>query len=111
MLAQSAPVPSAPIRIDHADVAPLLYPSDPGNPGGFVNVTFTNQASKPATDIVFGLERTDGTELYTLDDKGKFSHGVSIQQTFPLAVTQTDLHVVVDHVTFADGSTWSAPEE
>jgi hypothetical protein len=105
--AAPSPAPSkAPIRIDHAELWPVLDGSADPQGNGFADIWFRNLSDKPAIQIQFAIEGTDNTPKLILTDKGSFKKGAIIQHHYPMLVRDRNLHVIVIKATFADGSTW-----
>jgi hypothetical protein len=73
-------------------------------------VNFTNTAPVAIKQVDFALEHADGTLIREYHDVGPFGPGESLKHTFPDIHTAEDQKLVVDSVTFADGTQWSAPE-
>jgi hypothetical protein len=108
-VAMTAPVQqNAPIRIDDAQVAPLINEDRMYDDGGFVNVTFTNERAVPATDVVFAVENDRNEPVDFIHDRGTFSQGVEINHVFSALLLESHLHLAVAGAHFADGTSWSA---
>lgn len=106
----SADTQAGPIRIDGVqlvsqstseyNVAPIA-----------ARISFTNEGSSPATDVVFALESGSGYVLDTYNDVGSFAPGVAVRHSFNDHNPSDDgQRVAVAKVTFADGSVWTNPD-
>jgi hypothetical protein len=110
LLASAATPQLGPIHIDNVQVwAPedrtsageaLYYP-------GSLRVSFTNNNTSPATDVVFALLNQGSVEM-RIDDAGSFAPGVTINHEFPNQNGSIQ-DVAVAQATFADGSVWNNP--
>ncbi len=103
---QASPAPSAPIRVDHADIAPVLDGAPDPQSSGYVDIWFRNLSDSPATLVEFAMEGTDNYPKLTITDRGSFKKGAVIQHHFIMLLRDRNLHVVVIHAEFADGTTW-----
>jgi hypothetical protein len=109
-LAYTPPTAAAPIRVDRVQLPPFTANEHNQMPR-YITVSFTNQQTQPATDIVFGMLDGKGRVVDQYEDNGMFSPGVTI-------AAQVPFDQVLDHVsgmdvesaTFADGSTWTKDE-
>jgi hypothetical protein len=75
----------------------------------FLMVGFTNQGTKAATEVDFGLV-SSGSLVAVAKDVGTFAPGVAVEhefavsrEIFPLGI---GTHCTVQRVKYADGSTW-----
>jgi hypothetical protein len=101
---------AAPIRIDRMDL-PHFTAGEHNLLARYITVSFTNVQAQPATDVVLGMLDSKGRVVDQYDDAGTFSPGVQISAQVPF-------DQILDHVssfeveaaTFADGSTWTKPE-
>ena len=87
------------------------YPATPQNGG--VEITFVNRTSQLATNVTFKVTNNGRTD--TLEARGKYAEGKKIITRFPNFAGTDYFRDEPDacklaHVTFADGSTWTAPE-
>jgi hypothetical protein len=107
-LSEEATTPS-PIRLDNVEIersygwAHQLFP-------GLVSVDFTNTTPVAVQEVDFVLEHADGGYIRRYKDVGPFSPGESLKHSFSDAHISEGQKLVVDTVTFADGTTWSAPD-
>jgi hypothetical protein len=106
--AAATPAPVGPVRVDAADIAPVIDGADDPQASGFVNITFTNLRDTAATQILFALESPDEQVKWTITDSGTFGKGIKVTHHFTMLSDDRRLHVVVLKATFADGSTWQA---
>jgi hypothetical protein len=97
-----------PIAVDNVQFNQTYTPDFTTDPGT-ATVSFTNTASVPATDVVFAVT-ANGNPVDFFDATGKFSPGVKVTQNFATSVTAPDENVVVQSVTYADGSVWTNPD-
>jgi hypothetical protein len=104
----SVPVELQACRMETAPLTDAPGPAQPLVAG--TEVSFVNRSSVTATDVTFRISHAYHT--VTIDARGKFSPGVSIQRIFrDFAGTnyfrdQPDECEIV-RVTFADGSMWT----
>jgi hypothetical protein len=107
-LADDTATPS-PIHLDNVQIersygwAHQLFP-------GLVSVDFTNTAPVAVQEVDFVLEHADGSYIRRYKDVGPFSPGESLKHSFSDSHISEGQKLVVDTVTFADGTTWSAPD-
>jgi hypothetical protein len=104
LLAAAQAEPANPVRISSIEIWPL----NDGNVGGYVRLTFVNEAPVAATDVELAVEQ-GGVPLELLHDKGTFSPGVAINHLYASLLMGSNLHgldVVALYVKYADGSTW-----
>jgi hypothetical protein len=99
----SAGTTTDPIAISHVGVQPA--DAGHGNGAGFVSVSFDNNSSQTATEIVFELD-VDGAYSQQFDDVGSFAPGTKIRHAFQTDSSSADQQLKVAAVKFADGSTW-----
>jgi hypothetical protein len=103
----------APIQIDKVAVYGGSV-SDTGadNIGtrGWAVVTFTNEYNAPATEVVFALE-TRGAIVDRFDDVGSFATGIAIKHRFEGKQSDSEMDIVVEKATFADGTVWVNPDD
>jgi hypothetical protein len=76
---------------------------------GFANISFTNQGTATATDVVFAIE-THGFVVDRFNDVGSFAPGVTIHHSFPETQPTGNMRVAVAKATFADGVVWQNPD-
>jgi hypothetical protein len=107
-LADDAATPS-PIHLDNVQIEPSYGWSHQLFPG-LVSVDFTNTAPVAVQEVDFVLEHADGSYIRRYKDVGPFSPGETLKHNFSDAHIATDQKLVVDTVTFADGTSWSAPD-
>jgi hypothetical protein len=110
-----SPDTNAPVTVRSFSARPVLPPmnlttfstSSALPPSSAVTISFVNTGSVPAKSVEFALQAGNKTTLIV--DKGTFSPGTSIVQTFNAGIRfyQTS-SVRVQKVTFADGSTWNS---
>jgi len=95
---------SAPVVIDGiqatGDVNKALQP--------LLTVDFTNRGTRAATDVLF-VAVENGEVVNSFEDHGQFAPGVEIDHTFGDLSSSGD-QIKVASVTFADGSSWTAPD-
>jgi hypothetical protein len=97
-----------PVALDNVQFNQIYTPDFTTDPGT-ATVAFTNTASVPATDVVFAVT-SNGNPVEIFDAAGKFSPGVRVSKNFATNVTAPDRDVVVQSVTYADGSVWINPD-
>jgi hypothetical protein len=106
----SSPVKLVHYTVDNAGVETIPYlgtflgVAKPGQ----ITISFVDTGSQPATDVVFSVRTGNATE--TIVDKGHFSPGVSITHDFSLGSAGNGASVQIQHVTFADGTSWSSEQ-
>jgi hypothetical protein len=76
---------------------------------GLATIAFTNQSPVTATSIVFDLHGYQGAVIAQYQDVGTYRQGATVRHSFPDIHTDNDQQISVSAVTFADGSSWSAP--
>lgn len=81
------------------------FTTDPGT----ATIAFTNTGNVPATDVVFAVT-SNGNIVDYYDAAGTFAPGVKVTQTFASTEPAPNGDVVVQSVTYADGSVWSNPD-
>jgi hypothetical protein len=106
-LAAEMPPASSPIVLDNVWIQQSID-YEQFSPG-FVNVSFKNTKGVPATRVVFNLIGNKGALIAQYDDVGSFRQGVTIRHAFPQTHFDQEQRLEVDHVVFADGTTWSGP--
>ncbi len=106
-LASADETTSAPIMLDNVQIEQPYGPKDQFSPG-LVTVAFTNENNSPATDVVFDIQ-ANGKIVGSFEDVGSYAKGESVRHSFPDFEDDDNQSVVVDNVTFADGSSWSRP--
>jgi hypothetical protein len=109
----AADVQSGPIHINQLTLSGG-YSADPNGDQpnilpGAVNISFTNQNTATATNVVFSLE-THGFVIESFNDTGSFAPGVAIHHSFPEAQPSNGMRVAVAKATFADGTVWQNPD-
>lgn len=106
----SADTQAGPIRVDAVQLISQST-SEYNTAPIAARISFTNEGSSPATDIVFALESDSGYVLDTYNDAGSFAPGVAVHHSFndhnPSSEGQ---RVAVAKATFADGSVWTNPD-
>ncbi len=103
-VASAASTTGQPIAIDES----VATGASDHAPQPQVFVSFTNQDARTATDVVF-VALHDGQIVDSYDERGQFSPGAEIATTFDdLGYSPEKLKVA--SVTFADGTTWNAPD-
>jgi len=73
-----------------------------------LTVDFTNADTRVATDVTF-VAVDNGEVVNSFEDHGQFAPGVEIDHTFGDLSSSGD-QIKVASVTFADGSSWTAPD-
>jgi hypothetical protein len=107
MLASAAPDSVAPVHINNVYAPPSYGTEIDFNYRGRIDVGFTNVSPVEATDIVFDIENSKGAVINQLEDVGSFAQGVAIHHNFNDDALDPNQQVVVEEVTFADGTKWS----
>ncbi|HEV8022447.1 MAG TPA: hypothetical protein VGP41_14325 [Candidatus Lustribacter sp.] len=75
-----------------------------------IAISFTNESTKPATDVVFGMLDRQNSTIHEYDERGTFAPGVEIVRQVPWdRIMDHQLGAEVLEVTFADGSVWEKP--
>lgn len=106
-LASAAAVQVAPITLDSTSIAQAID-EDSFQPG-MVSVRFTNQNKVAATDVVFKLVDGSGNILAQYEDVGSYPQGATIRRNFRDTHLDNNQQLEVDQISFADGTSWSAP--
>jgi hypothetical protein len=102
----AAELQSEPIHVDHVQVTyESLSVDDASRAPLATEISFTNEYSAPATNVVFLLEQK-GSVVDRFDDVGTFAPGVLVRHSFPENQPGGDFSVVVAAATFADGTKW-----
>ena len=102
--------PMSPIALSNVQYHAENTPDVMGTYGpAWAELTYTNQTSQPATEVVFAVTNSDGQPVDFYDDTGTISPGVTIDRTFSSLELADPDHVAVARVTFADGSMWVNP--
>jgi hypothetical protein len=96
----------SPVRLDNVQIAQYYGQFNNYFPG-LVTVSFTNQAAKPVTNIVFDLEANDGQVLRQYDDAGNYAQGSTVRHSFSDTEVGAGQSLAVESVTFADGTVWN----
>jgi hypothetical protein len=106
-LASAATTVSAPspVRLDNVQIAQYYGQFNDYFPG-LVTVSFTNEAAKPVTDVVFDLE-ANGQVLRQYDDAGNYAQGSTVRHSFYDTEVGSGQTLAVESVTFADGTVWN----
>jgi hypothetical protein len=107
VLAADTPSLSSPIALDKVSIQGAID-YDQFAPG-VVTVAFKNTKGVPATRVVFNLIGYKNALIAQYDDVGSFGQGITIKHWFPDTHFDYDQRLEVDHVIFADGTTWSGP--
>jgi hypothetical protein len=107
-LASASGMPSGPVKLDSVQFNQAYTPDQTFDPG-MATIAFTNTGSVPATDVVFAVT-SNGNIVDAYDASGSFAPGVTVSKAFPSAEPASDQNVVVQSVTYADGSVWSNPD-
>jgi hypothetical protein len=95
-----------PIQIDHVQISyETLSEDDASRQPIATQISFTNEYSAPASDVVFLFE-SNGYVVDRFDDVGSFAPGVTVRHTFPESQLGGDFSVVVAAATFDDGTKW-----
>ena len=78
---------------------------------GYIVISFTNESSTPATDVVFGLVDKEKRTIHQYDQSGTFAQGIEIVKQLPYdrILDHQLVGAEVVEVTFADGSVWEKP--
>jgi hypothetical protein len=105
-LLASADTQASPIHLDNVEV--LRAQSGDSYIPGSANISFTNDANAPATNIVFVLE-SKGDILARYEDVGSFAKGTTINHSFPDAESENDQQIAVQRATFTNGTVWNNP--
>lgn len=75
-----------------------------------IAVSFTNESSTPATDVVFDLIDSQHRTIHTYDQRGTFAPNTEVVRQFPWdRIMDHQIGAEVVEVTFADGSVWEQP--
>jgi hypothetical protein len=98
---------SNPIHVDDVQVTTQSM-NDRASVPIATRISFTNEYSAAATDVVFLLE-ANGAVVDRFDDVGSFAPGVQVRHSFPERQAGGRFRVIVAAATFADGSTWQNP--
>lgn len=96
-----------PYGVLHSDVNTFPYTE------GFLGIKYANQASKPATEVDFGLV-SRGYLIAVVNDVGTFSPNVSIAHEFDVSpeifpIGTSLPYCAVMRVKYADGTEWRNP--
>jgi hypothetical protein len=95
-----------PIQIDHVQITcESLSADDASRLPIATQISFTNEYSASASDVVFLLE-SNGYVVDRFDDVGSFAPGVTVRHTFPESQPGGDFNVVVAAASFDDGTKW-----
>jgi hypothetical protein len=108
LLASAQTAQPGPIQLDHVEIAQSYGIFDDFLPG-LVSIGFTNENSSTATNVVFDLLNANGDILAQFNDVGSFPQGTGIHHRFEDTHEDPGQQLEVSSVTFADGTTWSAP--
>jgi hypothetical protein len=112
-LASAADVQSGPIHINKVTLSGGYSANADGDSATVLpaaaNISFTNQSTVIATDVVFALE-TNGWVADRFNDVGSFAPGVAIHHRFPENEFPGDIRVAVAQATFVDGTVWQNPD-
>jgi len=112
-LTSVAVAPAEPIRIEKVHTSGGFYQDAYHNMNllpALLGITFENQSSADATDVVFALEGAGYPDR--INDVGRFAKGVRIHHNFPMDPFSVAgyLRVRVIQVWFADGTVWQNPD-
>lgn len=107
-IGSAASMQQSPINLNRVEIAQSYGVFNDFLPG-IVSVKFTNQFATAATSVVFDLVGNDGGILAEYNDVGAYAPGVSFRHSFPDTHSDPQQRLQVAKVTFADGTTWSAP--
>jgi hypothetical protein len=111
-LTSAAAAPAEPIHIEKVRTSGGFYQDAYHNMNllpALLGITFKNQSSSDATDVVFVVEGYG--YAHRINDVGRFAKGVRIHHNFPVdpfSVAE-NLRVQVVQVWFADGTVWQNP--
>lgn len=103
-LAHDPSAQAGPIRLDGVRIAQAI--DEEQFAPGSVDVAFTNTNAVTATRIVFDLFGYNGALIAQYQDVGSFSSSATIRHRFPDTHFDDDQKLEVDHVIFADGTSW-----
>jgi hypothetical protein len=106
--AATAPVQGSAIRLDRVLIE-QSYAEHNNFEAGVVSIAFTNTGSVPVTSVVFDLLGYQGAIIAQYNDVGSFSPGTIIRHNFPDTHNDFDQKIQVGSITFADGTSWTAP--
>ena len=97
----------SPVRINGMQIAPIVR-GDGDAESGTVTVSFTNLAPQAANEVLFLVHDSSGRVIDSYDDRGTFSQGATIRNTFTMRDAHSAPKVDVEKITFVDGSEWVA---